>query len=338
MARATTHLELLAARVGVALLAALLLMLAPAHAQDSDPWGPGVQLRGAFPVPTQDPVQPDSRELQDAPPNITVVPRTTATTAPDSNEPAQVGLVALLTADGQSIEQGVVWRIYQAAQGRNGDAKHIMTKREASPTVELVPGEYIVNAAFGRADLTRKITVAAGVPMSEKFVLNAGGLRVKVLVDGKAPPANAVSYDIYTGERDQSDNRARVMSHAKPNVVIRLNAGIYHIVSIYGDANAKVESDVTVEAGKLTEATISHAAARVTFKLVTRIGGEALPDTQWTVQTPEGHVVKQSVGALPTHILAPGTYTIIAKSGPRAFKRDFSLANGEVSQVEVLMQ
>ncbi|MCK9912438.1 hypothetical protein MXD81_25005, partial [Microbacteriaceae bacterium K1510] len=83
----------------------------------------------------------------------------------------------------------------------------------------------------------------------------------------------------------------------------------YRIVSRYGDANAKVEADVTVEAGKLTEATISHSAARVTFKLVTRIGGEALPDTQWTVQTPDGQMVLQSIGALPTHILAPGTYS-----------------------------
>ena len=85
----------------------------------------------------------------------------------------------------------------------------------------------------------------------------------------------------------------------KPDVVIRLNAGIYRIVSTYGDANAQVEADVTVEAGKLSEATVSHSAARVTFKLVAREGGEALPDTQWTVQTADGEVVKRSVGALP---------------------------------------
>ena len=56
------------------------------------------------------------------------------------------------------------------------------------------------------------------------------------------------------------------------------------------------------------------------------------------MQTPEGQVVKRSVGALPTHILAPGTYTIIAKSGSHTYKRDFTLANGENAQVEVLMQ
>ena len=124
----------------------------------------------------------------------------------------------------------------------------------------------------------------------------------------------------------------------KPDVVIRLNAGIYRIVSTYGDANAQVEADVTVEAGKLSEATVSHSAARVTFKLVAREGGEALPDTQWTVQTADGEVVKRSVGALPTHIIAPGSYTVIAKSGTRAFKRDFTVADGEATQVEVLMR
>jgi hypothetical protein len=152
------------------------------------------------------------------------------------------------------------------------------------------------------------------------------------------PAAHTVTYDIYSGERDQSGNRTRVLSRAKPNVVLRLNAGIYHIVSTYGDANAQVKADVNVEAGKLTEATVSHSAARVTFKLVTRLGGEALPDTQWTIQTPAGEVVKRSVGALPTHILSPGDYTIIAKSGARAFKRDFTLAGGQTAQVEVLMR
>ena len=159
-----------------------------------------------------------------------------------------------------------------------------------------------------------------------------------MLVGSAAPAPNSVSYDIYSGERDQSDNRTKVIGNLKPDVVVRLNAGIYRIVSTYGDANAEVEADVTVEAGKLTEATVTHAAARATFKLVAREGGEALPDTQWTVQTADGEVVKRSVGALPTHILAPGTYSVIAKSGGRAFKRDFTVADGETTQVEVVMR
>ena len=60
--------------------------------------------------------------------------------------------------------------------------------------------------------------------------------------------------------------------------------------------------------------------------------------TQWTVQTAEGQVVMQSVGALATHILAPGSYAVTAKSSTGAYKRTFAVGNGEVAQVEVLMQ
>jgi len=323
-------------------LAIALALMGPAHAQDLGQWNTGIKLRGAFPGEGEDSKQQQPRQEFEVPANTTIVPRTPLDPSVESNAAAQVNLLALLTADGQRIDQGLVWRIYEDAPdtkaGTKSATKLLMTKREPSPTVSLKPGDYIVNAAFGRADLTRKITVTPGATMSEKFVLNAGGLRIKVLVDGRPPAPNTVSYEIFSGERDQFDNRTKVMSRAKPNLVIRLNAGIYRIVSTYGDANATVEADVTVEAGKLTEATVSHSAARVTFKLVTRLGGEALPDTQWTVQTPEGRVIKRSVGALPTHILAPGTYTIIAKSGTRAFKRDFTLAGGEVAQVEVLRQ
>jgi hypothetical protein len=326
-------------RLSVSAVVAGLALSAPVRAQNSEQWDTGIRLRGAFPVPPEEaPPHQAPREDVVVPANTTVVPRSGVDAPSGATDAAQVNLVALLTADGQQIDQGLVWRIYEDNAGAKSDTKLLMTRREPSPTVSLKPGGYIINAAFGRADLTRNITVTPGATMSEKFVLNAGGLRVNVLVDGAPPAPNTVNCDIFSGERDQSDNRTKVLNHAKPNIIIRLNAGIYRIVSTYGDANAQVESDVTVEAGKLTEATISHSAARVTFKLVTRAGGEALPDTQWTVQTPDGQLVKQSVGALPSHILAPGTYTIIAKSGERTFKRDFALASGEVAQVEVLMQ
>ncbi len=318
---------------------ALALVAVPgnqARAQESDPSAP--QLRGAFPPDTGRDAPTAKKPGPTLPANTTVVPRAPTADGAIPSSGGQVNLVALLTVDGQRIDQGLVWRIFASTRDPRATTKLLMTKREASPTVDLDPGEYIVSAAFGRADITRKIVVTAGAATSEKFVLNAGGLKVKVLVDGVEPAANTVAYDILSSERDQADNRVRVLGGAKPNVINRLNAGIYRIVSRYGDANATVEADVTVEAGKLTEATVSHSAARVTFKLVTRVGGEALPDTQWTVQTPDGRVVMQSVGALPTHILAPGTYSVTAKSNAGAYKRDFTLANGEVAQVEVLMQ
>ncbi|MEW5962925.1 MAG: hypothetical protein AB1749_05125 [Pseudomonadota bacterium] len=271
--------------------------------------------------------------------NTTIVPRMAEPAEPVPADMGQVRLVALLTADGQPIDRGVVWRVFE---DHPADARQLPkivgTYKEASPVLKLKPGAYIVNVAFGRAHLTRKISVTGGPTRKEPFVLNAGGLRLSALIGGKPAPANSVSFEIQTDERDQSGNRATVMSGVKPGLIIRLNAGIYHVVSAYGDANAVVRADVTVEAGKLTEATVAHSAAKVTLKLVTKSGGDALPDTQWVLQTPDGVIVKESVGALPTHYLAPGTYTAIAKSQGRAFRRDFSVENGAVTQVEVMMQ
>jgi hypothetical protein len=243
---------------------------------------------------------------------------------------------ALLTGDGQQIEQGLIWRVYRGGP-RTGKSKLVLESREASPIVKLPPGEYTVNAAFGRANLTRKITVRADVASREPFVLNAGGLRISALIGGKPAPPGAVSYSIFSDDHDEAEGNAAIISNAKPGLIVRLNSGIYRVVSLYGDANAKIEADVTVEAGKLTETTLTHLGGKATFKLVTRTGGEATPDTRWTVQTDDGDPVKESVGALPTHVFAPGDYLVTASSGGHLFQDKFQIKDGDNISVEVLM-
>jgi hypothetical protein len=268
----------------------------------------------------------------------TVVPRTGTDGSGLTAGTSRVRLEALLTADGQRIEQGLVWRVFSGRNDTEGKPKLIATHREANPVLKLPAGDYSVNVAFGRANLTRKIAAKSGEETSENFVLNAGGLRLTADVGGAAAPPNAITYAIQSDERDQFGNRATIMSGAKPGLIIRLNAGIYQLVSTYGDANAVVRADVTVEAGKLTEAAISHAAAKVVFKLVAQAGGDAVADTQWTIQTLGGEVVKATVGALPTHTLAPGSYAAIAAKGGKSYRRDFSVRAGDVVQVEVVIQ
>jgi hypothetical protein len=325
-----------AARV---LLPAAIVLLAQVASLEAQMPEPGSPLEGwgmmAPQPPAAQPATPDP-----ATGNVTVVPRTTDPDNLGGGSAVPVEFVAFLTEDGQRIEQGVVWRLYEPATSGDRRGKLLDTERAASPVLSLKPGSYIVNAAFGRAHLTRKIMVpAAGnaARQVEKFVLNAGGLRITALLGGKPSPPGSITYAIHT-DRDQTDDRRLILAGAKPGQVIRLNAGIYHVVSTYGDANAIVRSDVTVEAGKLTEATIVHTFAKVSFKLVERAGGEALPDTQWTIQTPEGGVVKESVGALPLHTLAPGRYTVVARNQAKAFRKDFTVQDGQHEAIEIVLQ
>lgn len=310
----------------------------PEQAPASPPggWNSGVQIRGSIPD------QPAAKG------NTTVLPRGTIEPKPASPPVAnaavppgmgQVSVVALLTQDGQRIDSGVIWRVFQDRAAPDGRNKQVVELRTPAPVLKLAPGSYLVNVSFGRAHVTRRIEVKLGEMPPEKFVINAGGLKLAALVgNGEPAPANSVTYEIFSDERDQFAHRAKILGGAKPGQVVRLNSGIYHIVSTYGDANAQVRTDVTVEAGKLTEATLAHAAARATFKLVMRAGGEALVDTQWSIATPQGEVVKESVGALPTHTLAPGSYVVNARSNGRVFRKEFSLQHATVVQVEVIVQ
>lgn len=254
--------------------------------------------------------------------------------------PSNVMLSAYLTQDGEPIDQGLIWRIYMVKPDVDPPQPSLIsTSKVPSPSIALAPGDYVVNVAFGRAHLTRRIVVAPDKDADERFILNAGGLRVTaVLGEAERVPDLAVSYDVYQGDADRLGGRTRVVGGLRPGLIVRLNAGLYHIISTMGDANAVVSSDVTVEAGKLTDAVIRHSAARVTLKLVTRAGGEAQADTLWAVHAADGELVRESQGALPTHILAAGEYVASARHAGRLYQKQFTVVAGQRTQVEVVMQ
>ncbi|HXF54336.1 MAG TPA: hypothetical protein VNK52_09460 [Hyphomicrobiaceae bacterium] len=292
----------------------------------------GIEIRGAIPD------RIDIDLLGSA--NTTNIPPTPAEPKAGEKQGAgQVTLVAVMNEEGRRIEQGLLWRVFEGKPAADGRIRLLSQHRDATPVLRNPPGDYLVNVSFGRAHTSRKITIPATGHAVEQFLLSVGGLRVTALLaNGDPAPPGSVTYEVYSDERDQFGQRARIVGGGKPGVILRLNSGLYHLVSVYGDANATVRADFTVEPGKLTEAKVVHAAARVTFKLVSRPGGEALAGTQWSIATKEGEVVKESAGALPTHTLAPGSYVASAKSGGRVFRRSFSVRPGETTQVEVLMQ
>jgi hypothetical protein len=273
------------------------------------------------------------------PANTTVVPRSPSILTPGEEAGGQiaVSLNAYLTDDSQAIVQGLVWRIYRDKLGPGGAPVLLSTQRAPNPRLRLEPGDYLINVAYGRANLTRRVSVTSQ-SSEERFVLNAGGLRViPVLADGRPAADQSVSFDVQSDERDQYGQRTNVVAGAKPGIVLRLNSGIYSVVSTYGDANAVGRADISVEAGKLTEVTLVHPAAEVSLKLVTRRGGDAVSDTQWSIANAGGDTIKESAGALPRHFLAPGSYIVTARHAGRAFRQEFAVKAGDVAGIEVVM-
>lgn len=251
----------------------------------------------------------------------------------------RVQLDALLVDGGQPLEHGLVWRVFNPVPDETGKLPLLATSEGGRANFEFEPGEYFVHVAFGLAGVTRKLSVPNNAPIeAQSFVLDAGGISLSAVTegDGVIPPSK-LRFSIYSEDFDANDQRRLIISNVKPKQVVRLNGGIYHVVSEYGTVNAVIRSDIGVEAGKLTEAAIQHRAAQLTLKLVAEAGGEAIADTAWSITNLAGDLISESVGAFPSLVLAEGEYTAIARHKERLFRRDFKVVAGRNVDVEVML-
>ncbi len=260
--------------------------------------------------------------------------------APPASDLRRVQVEAHLTDDGPAMQQGISWRVFSTLTDDEGKLTLVASAEGGSTDFELQPGEYFLNAAFGRAAATKKLVVpkSGDVPL-QSLVLDAGGLILKSVSGNGVPiPDKDLRFSIYTSEIGADGERGLVIADVKPNTVLRLNADTYHIVSEYGQMNAVIRADIQVPAGKLTEATMEHKAARMTFKLVSEAGGEAIADTAWSILTQAGDSLSEVVGAFPSMVLAEGDYIAVAKNKDVIYQREFTVNAGVNKDVEVLLE
>jgi hypothetical protein len=184
----------------------------------------------------------------------------------------------------------------------------------------------VVHVALGLVSAVRAVNLKSETDR-EAFVLPAGGLRIEGRVGTSKIPQNQISFAIYKGSQFEVGERASLVPSVAAGDVALLPEGTYYIISNYGDANSVVRSDIRVQASKLTDVIISHRAAVITLKLVGDKGGEALANTAWSVITPGGDVIKESIGAFPRVVLSEGEYRAIAKNEGKVFEREARARN-----------
>lgn len=248
-------------------------------------------------------------------------------------DPQPVTLSARLTDDGPFIPNGLVWRVFDTTTDETGELALVAKSEEGTATLSLPPGEYIMHVAYGRAQASDTIFVEPG-PNTHTIIFEVGGLRLDALISGDVPiPSDLLRFDIYS---DGPNGRMTVAENVPPGELLHLNAGIYSIVSRFGPINALVRSELRVEPGQITEATLYHRAAQVTLRLVSEAGGEAIADVEWTIQTPAGETIFSDIGAFPATVLAEGDYLALAKLGENVYNREFEIVAGSPREVEIL--
>jgi hypothetical protein len=250
-----------------------------------------------------------------------------------SNEPVPLSLSAVLGAGSDVIASDLVWRIF--AIEPNGNAvRETMRSALPSPTLTLPQGEYVIHASYGLGSASRRIKLGPKGG-SERLSLEVGGLSVRGVLNEQQIAQNDLAIAVYIPSEINSEEKL-VTDKLKSGEVLRLPVGTYHLVTTYGGSNASVRADIELQAGKTVDVLMRHRAARITLKLVSKSGGEALANTAWTLLTPGGDVVKEELGAFPSMILAEGIYTVIARHDAKTYVEEVKIESGPDRDVEVI--
>ena len=263
-------------------------------------------------------------------------------------------LTAVFAGQTQPLRQGLVWRVYRERAQDDGARPLVAESRDAAPALPLADGIYVAHVAYGLASAMKRVT-SAGAAVTERLALTAGALRVKAVLGGQPIPKERVSISVFVPDRGNAEAKL-VVQGAQPGDVLRLPEGQYHIVSTYLDAiapstqtkqtgeegsdklttNSVVTADLRVPSGKLIDATLKHRAATLTLKLVNAVGGDAIPNTVFTVLTPGGDVIRELRGAFPSLVLAEGEYVAIARNDEKTYQTTFRVTPALDRDVEIV--
>ena len=245
-----------------------------------------------------------------------------------------LALVARFGRDAATqITNGLVWRVFPAKPDVTGTFRAIKEDKTASPVMALPPGDYVVHVSFGLASAAKPLRLKEAT--REVLEVPAGGVKLEGRVGDVRIAPSEITFDIFKGSQFEPGFKTPLAQGVLTGDVVVVPEGNYHIVSNYGDTNAVVRSDIRVQTGKLTDVTVSHRAALITLKLVGDRGGEAIANTNWSIITPGGDVIKESTGVFPRVVLAEGDYRAIARNEGRTYEREFKVIAGVDGEVEV---
>jgi hypothetical protein len=266
-------------------------------------------------------------------------------------------LVATLGDAAAPLQAGVHWRLYNERAEPDGSHSLVAESTAAQATLAVAPGDYVAHVAFGLASATKRISVGED-ERTERLTLNAGALKVTGTRGDAAIDPNRLSLAIYVPDRNNPQAKL-IYSKAKAGDLLGLPEGAYHIVSTYLDSvgvgslgvprpaggpanavetNSIVTADIKVPSGKVLDVTLRHRYATLTLKLVSSAGAEAQANTNFTILTPGGDLIRELIGAYPSLVLAEGEYVVIARHDSKTYQSTFEVQSGLDRDVEVIAQ
>ena len=259
--------------------------------------------------------------------------------AQDKNDPTfNLTVEAHLSADEQPIDAGLKWRIFKSTPDENGELNLLAKANGGTKSFKMSKGDYIIHVAYGYASVVRRVKITEE-DNAQVFILNAGGLQLEAITSPDGPISSSrLRFDVFGEKADDRGIRPLIARNVRPMKIIPFAQGTYHVVSRYGRLNVETRADLRVQAGKLTQATMQHRAALVSFRLVRKAGSDAIANTSWSILSESGDVIIESTSIFPSLVLAEGNYTAIARNNEKIYSHDFKVNSGLNRDIEVLTE
>ncbi len=258
--------------------------------------------------------------------------------APSAQEPApppaetpregRLSAAARIIEGSAPLESGVHWNVFMAEGDTAG--RKMAASRKGQPVFNLPDGEYIIEAILGYAKARARARIRAGQLVSRNLIFNAGGIKLASVIPGQVN-----TYGMKPSYSIRNSKNQIIAKNLVSSRIIHLNSGEYTVTSRIGNANSIVTAKISVQPGKLTEATLSHSAGRIVFKLTRQRGGEAFSGVEWKIRKSDGEIVATSAKATPSLILANGTYKATAKHKGKVYRSSFIVRPGDDKVKEV---
>lgn len=245
------------------------------------------------------------------------------------------------SAEGQEpFAKDVAWDILSPADAE-GQRKKVSFSYEATPTVTLPSGKWLVTVAHGDARGQKEVEVKAGETQAVVVILGSGRAKLAVVMEeGGTPVAKDVAWDIL-GEADAEGNRKKVAFSYQAQPDLTLAAGKYLVQAEVG--NAKGSTTIEIEAGKTIERTLVLGAGRLKLSASAAEGQTPIStDVSWEIlgqPDAEGNRTKAaySYEAQPTLNLPAGKYVAEVKWGSATVRKDVEVAAGKLVESAVVL-
>ena len=230
-------------------------------------------------------------------------------------------LSARLDERGGLVNRPVTWTVKRAMGGSAAAGEPVYMGEAPVADLELVPGEYRVEASYGLAHVVHEVAVHPGQRIGVTLILHGGGVRALSLVDDRYGPTSVTAaHRIYALSGPQSGQRLTATDQGE---VARLGAGDYRVESRFDPGNAVAETTVAIKPGILSSLEISHLAGLVRVEFPR--GGES---ESFEVRAVDGDWTWQGRGPGGDLVLAPGRYEARTLSG-KARTVGFEVSQGD---------